>query len=81
MTGTQNWKAVVAEWRASGLSAEKFSEGREFSRGRLWSWSSRLHKAERKAAGGDGVQLVRVVREGASEGSGTSVTVEIAGAL
>lgn len=80
MTGTQDWKAVVAEWRASGLSAEKFSEGREFSRARLWSWSSRLHKAERKTAGEDGVRLVRVARQRAPGEGGASVTVEIEGA-
>jgi len=78
MTNTEEWKTYVAEWRASGLSAEEFCKQRGLSRTRLWAWSSRLRKAERSVSGG-GVQLARVIRSGPREDDRT-VTVELHGA-
>lgn len=38
----ETWKKRVASWRASGQSAEEFSEGRPWSPRTLRWWSSRL---------------------------------------
>lgn len=78
MTNTDEWKKHVAEWRASGLSAEEFSKEHGLSKTRLWAWSSRLRKAERIAAGG--VPLARVIRQTSPERNEGSVTVELHGA-
>ncbi len=63
------WEERVAAWRASGLSAEKFSADKGFKPNRLWMWSARIRKAQREAAGespaeipASGVRLARVVR-------------------
>jgi transposase len=78
MTNTDEWKKHVADWRASGLGAEEFSQARGLSKARLWAWSSRLRKAERATAGV--VQLARVVRQASPERNEGSVTVELHGA-
>jgi transposase len=80
MTGTEDWKGLVREWWASGLTAEQFSKERGFPRARLWGWSSRLRKAEREATGGDGVRLVRVLRRKSAPEGAATVTVELQGA-
>ncbi|MFM2420220.1 MAG: hypothetical protein RL385_4943 [Pseudomonadota bacterium] len=36
------WRAVVAEWKASGQSAREFAAARGLSRGSLFYWSSEL---------------------------------------
>ena len=77
MTNTDEWKKHVADWRASGLTGEQFSKERGLSKTRLWAWSSRLRKAERKPA--EAVGLARVIRATPSEGD-RSVTVELHGA-
>ena len=63
------WEERVTAWRASGLSAEKFSADKSFKPHRLWMWSARMRKAQREAAGGSaagataaGVRIARVVR-------------------
>lgn len=76
MTETADWKQQVAEWRVSGLSAEEFSKARGYPRTRLWAWSSRLLKAERKVSVGDDVRLVQVVREN-SRSDSVAVTVHL----
>src|SRR4051812_41587506 len=70
-------KATVAEWRASGLTAEEFVSARGLSRVRLWGWSSRVLKAERKASGGDVVPLAQVMRRPPAENVRATVTVEV----
>jgi hypothetical protein len=77
MTDTEDWRGHVAEWRASGLSAEEYCKDRGFTRMRLWSWSSRLLKEERKARGGDDVRMARVVRQSSSKEDGGAVTVQL----
>lgn len=57
MTDAKTWESRVAEWKASGLSAEKFCEGKEFRPHALYSWASELKKKASKA-----VPLVKVVR-------------------
>lgn len=65
------WEERVAAWRASGLSAEKFSADKGFKPNRLWMWSARMRKVQREAAGrapaetpAGGVRMARVVRTG-----------------
>lgn len=40
----ETWKKRVASWRASGETAEQFSEGRPWSPKTLKWWSSRLRR-------------------------------------
>jgi transposase len=80
MTRTENWKGLVAQWRASGQTAEQFSKEHGFPRARLWGWSSRLRRLERESAGGNGMRLVRVLRRRPAQEDGTPVTVEFHGA-
>lgn len=42
----ETWKKRVASWRASGETAEAFSEGRPWSPKTLRWWSSRLRGAQ-----------------------------------
>jgi len=62
MTETESkWAARVDEWRASGKSAQEFSQGKGFSAGGLRYWASRLGKA-RQEASTQQARLARVVR-------------------
>lgn len=54
------WKKRVASWRAGGLTAEEFSEGRPWSPKTLRWWSSRLGKKAEAAA--PAVPVVRVAQ-------------------
>lgn len=64
MANAAEWTERVAAWRASGLSAEKFCEGKGYSTKSLWHWSSKLGRSNSK--GGvlrqETVRLARVVR-------------------
>jgi hypothetical protein len=41
------WRARIAEWRASGMTAEEFASGRGFEGSTLRFWASRLrHMAD-----------------------------------
>lgn len=51
------WKKRVASWRASGQTAEEFSEGRPWSPKTLRWWSSRLGRKTEPA-----VPVVRVAQ-------------------
>lgn len=55
----------VRAWRESGLTAERFSEGKGFSASALRGWSFRLRRQAEPPAGpkGNAVRLVQVVRE------------------
>ena len=55
----------VRAWRASGLSAERFSAGKGFSASGLRGWAFRLRRQAAHPAGpkGNSVRLVRVERE------------------
>ena len=56
----------VRAGRASGLSAERFSEGKGFSASGLRGWAFRLRRRAEQPAGlkGNSVRLLRVGREG-----------------
>ena len=58
----------VRAWRASGLSAERFSDGKGFSASGLRGWAFRLRRREAHSTGpkGNAVRLVRVEREAVS---------------
>ena len=70
MADAKTWAERIAEWHASGLSAARFTEGRDFSAHQLWNWKSRLGKeaaaAEAKRTSGAvkqvDVRVARVVR-------------------
>jgi hypothetical protein len=61
----ETWKKRVASWRASGQTAEEFSEGRPWSPKTLRWWSSRLG---REATGVRPiVRVAQLVRSPAAE--------------
>jgi hypothetical protein len=65
MTATeQKWAERIAAWRESGLTSEKFSEGREFSAHGLRQWAYRLGLTERRRRKPK-VRIARVVRAAA----------------
>jgi len=76
MTLEETWLERVVSWRASGVSADAFCAGAEFSAGALRSWSSRfgregkvarspIGRRAKKAEAGPGVRFARVVRAAA----------------
>ncbi len=67
MTDAKTQADRVAEWRASGLSAAKFVEGRDFSAHQLWNWAAKLRKREEATTAAPAikpksVRLARVMR-------------------
>ena len=75
MTSRSEWEARVSEWRASGLTAEKFCEGRDFKRTALYWWSGRgSRNGEARPAA---VSLARVETKRASM---LELTIELGGA-
>jgi hypothetical protein len=56
------WKKRVASWRASGKTAEAFSEGRPWSAGTLRWWSSRLRRELTARARAPEVRFAQVIR-------------------
>lgn len=73
----ETWKKRVASWRASGQTAEEFSEGRPWSPKTLRWWSSRLGREASPGA----VPVVRVAQLVRSSGPleherGGSIVVE-----
>jgi transposase len=81
--------AQVAEWRASGLSAEKFCEGRGFKPHRLWNWAAKIRKEEQQSGRLDAtearsVRMARVVRvplpaPDKARRAGVALSVELCG--
>lgn len=57
----ETWKKRVASWRASGQTAEEFSEGRPWSSKTLRWWSSRL-KREGASASASATPIVRIAQ-------------------
>ncbi len=55
------WRSRVAEWRASGKTAEMFAADHGFSVSALRSWSSRLGREEKRSTT-PVIRLARVVR-------------------
>jgi len=67
MTGTEaKWSERVADWRASGKTAEEYAQGRGFEPSTLRFWSSRLRQIEGRTAKGatPRVRMARVVSVG-----------------
>lgn len=63
MAKASEWAERVDAWRASGLSASKFCEGRTYSAKSLQWWSSYFGRRGRPTKNaGAGVALARVVR-------------------
>ena len=56
------WQSRVAEWRASGKTAEEFSTGQGYTAGTLRWWASRLRRDAR--SGRPTIRLARVARSG-----------------
>ena len=54
MADRTTWKRIVAEWRASGLTAREFAEGRGFAHMTLTWWAWNLGRDAGVAAGGGG---------------------------
>lgn len=84
MANGATWKKRVAAWRASGLTAPEFCEGRDFAVGTLRWWACRLDRAARAgatAAPAGEMRLVRVVRAtpAAMTPSGSGVSIAVAG--
>lgn len=62
----ETWKKRVASWRASGETAEKFSEGRPWSPKTLRWWASRLGR-ESASAATPVIRVAQLVRSPAVE--------------
>jgi hypothetical protein len=63
MAKAAEWSERVADWRASGLTAKEYCEGREYSAQNLLYWSSTLRRkgsAERRPD--REVTMARVIR-------------------
>jgi hypothetical protein len=73
----ETWKKRVASWRASGQTAEEFSEGRPWSPRTLRWWSSRLGR-ESTPEPAPVVRVAQLVRSSAPRqcDSGGSIVVE-----
>jgi hypothetical protein len=62
MTATaEKWAERIAGWRESGLTSEKFCEGRDFSANGLRHWAYKLGKTKRRRRQPE-VPIARVVR-------------------
>jgi hypothetical protein len=46
MANAKTWRKRIGEYRASGLSAVKFAEGRDFSAHQIWNWAARFRKED-----------------------------------
>lgn len=67
----ETWKKRVASWRASGQSAEEFSEGRPWSPKTLRWWSSRLGRETASAP--PIVRVAQLVRSSAAAERGAVI--------
>lgn len=72
----ETWKKRVASWRASGETAEEFSEGRPWSPKTLRWWASRLgREGARGTAATPVVRVAQLMRSAAVERG--AVVVEV----
>lgn len=88
MTDRKTWEQRVAAWRASGQSAQKFAEGRDYTVHMLRYWAGRV-KEEEAAPSEESIRLARVVRapkdvapqpkEAARQPTGVVLVLEIGG--
>jgi hypothetical protein len=58
----EKWKKQVASWRASGQTAEAFSEGRPWKANTLKWWASRLGHKHRHVPPPPVVRMAQLVR-------------------
>jgi hypothetical protein len=94
MADTKSWVERIAAWRASGLTAKQFAEGKPFSAQQIWNWSWQLGKGEPRrrksrlrprrkeatvSAANKGVRLVRVVAVRPATQSATGFVVDVRG--
>jgi hypothetical protein len=64
----ETWKKRVASWRASGQTAEQFSEGRPWSQNTLRWWASRLAREITSASAATPVvRIAQLVRSSATD--------------
>jgi hypothetical protein len=73
MSKQVEWTAEVAAWRASGLTARKFCEGRAFTAARLYWWSSQMARSQDSASRTTTLPMARVVRSRAVSACGPIV--------
>ena len=59
------WRSRVAEWKASGMTAEAFATGNGFKPSTLRFWSYQLGKERAMSQAAPAVEMARVVRIGA----------------
>ena len=84
MTTVAKWSARVAAWRASGLTARMFCEGKGYTANGLRCWSSRLRKLQsevgaQKEAAPKGVRIARLVRVPKAAEAETPIVIEVGG--
>lgn len=82
MTTEAKWRARVTAWRASGLTARVFCDGKEYTANGLRYWSSRLRKLAVEAVGEGGteaeeVRMVRLVRAPTAAEDETPIVIEV----
>ena len=83
MANRAEWQERVSEWRASGLTAAQFCEGREFSRSALHWWSGQLRTNQRSTSGARADQAspsVAMARVETGRASVEALTIEIGSA-
>jgi hypothetical protein len=80
MTDRKTWEQRVAAWRASGQSAQKFAEGRDYTVHMLRYWAGRV-KEEEAAPSEPSIRLARVVRAPAEATALPSATTRQPAAL
>jgi len=83
MADRATWVKRVGAWRASGQTAARFCEGRDFSVGSLRFWSSRLGRSSPETVQ-PAIRMARVVRRTtavrARDAAGGSIVLELGGA-
>lgn len=89
MTTEQKWSARVEAWRASGQTARKFAEGKDYSASGLRYWAYRLRQASEAAAvvetkphgevAAKEVRIARVLRAPMATEAETPIMLEVGG--
>jgi transposase len=46
MANAKTWRKRIDEYCASGLSAAKFAEGRDFSAHQIWNWAAKFRRED-----------------------------------
>lgn len=85
MANAAEWTKRVRAWRASGLSAGQYAEGRGFAEGTLRWWAWRVGQQPEREGASERVRLLRVVRRSADSeprpsSAGSPVTIELGAA-